>query len=331
MKKSSIIFLILLMPFIASAWWPSATDVTNIVMSFGFLTSVPPGTNTIPSGMVTNNAPATITVTNNGVSTVIKTNSVTTPSLVSQSIVATNLTVSGTFSAAVPTTLLSGSNFLNGIALNQQGVDTVVLGSSGSYQGAIGNPSSQVWGLGVTLTPAPLSASWVPVLEWSPSGASVLGNLQVSANTGSPLAVLNQIATGSYAALGLSTPSGSWNISADNGGTKLYFATGLTLGSGQLMTIQSGAGVGIGTMNPARQLDVNGSGLVEANLFVGGAAAVTNSLYVGGGLITNGFMVFSSTTNIQVPVADTNHIWIATQTNRPGYIFILSNTVWMPK
>jgi hypothetical protein len=42
-------------------------------------------------------------------------------------------------------------------------------------------------------------------------------------------------------------------------------------------------------------------------------------------------MVFSSTTNIQVPVADTNHIWIATQTNRPGYIFILSNTVWMPK
>jgi hypothetical protein len=168
-------------------------------------------------------------------------------------------------------------------------------------------------------------------LDWSLGGVSVLGNLQVSANTGSPLAVLSQSSSGSYAALGLSTPSGSWNISADNSGTRLYFATGLNLGSGQLMTIQSGVGVGIGTMNPASQLDVNGSGLFETNLFVSGAAVVTNSLYVGRGLITNGFMVFSSTTNIQVPVADTNHIWIATQTNRPGYIFILSNTVWMPK
>jgi hypothetical protein len=368
MKKLPVIALFLLMPLIASAWWPSATDVTNIVNSFGFLTTIPPNTNGIPPGMVTNNAPATITVTNNGVSTVIKTNGVTTPSLVSQSVVTTNLTVSGTFSAAVPTTLLSGSNFLNGIALNQQGVDTVVLGSSGSYLGAIGNPSPQVWGLGVTLTPAPLSASWVPVLDWYLGGVSVLGNLQVSANTGSPLAVLSQSSYGSYAALGLSTPGGSWNISADNSGTKLYFATGLNLGSGQLMTIQSGGGVGIGTMNPASQLDVNGSGLFESNLFVSGAAVVTNSLYVGRGLITNGcqldvngsglfetnlfvsgaavvtnslyvgrglitngFMVFSSTTNIQVPVADTNHIWIATQTNRPGYIFILSNTVWMPK
>jgi hypothetical protein len=291
MKKLPVIVLFLLMPFIASAWWPSATDVTNIINSFHFLTTIPPNTNGIPSGMVTNNAPATITVTNAGIATVIKSNSVTTPSLFSSSIVSsntvtTNLTVSGTFSAAVPTTLLAGSNFLNGILLNQQGVDTIVLNSSGTpYYGAIGNPSPQVWGFGTTLTTTPLSASWTPVLCWYLGGAYVLGSFQV---------------TGS-AAVGSLTVTNSSSVGTENAST-----------------------LNAGTETVTNNSSIQGS--ISAK-----SAVITNSLYVVSGLITNGFMVFSSTTNIQVPFADTNHIWIATQTNRPGYIFILSNTVWIPK
>ena len=241
--------------------------------------------------MVTNNAPATITVTNAGIATVIKSNSVTTPSLFSSSIVSsntvtTNLTVSGTFSAAVPTTLLAGSNFLNGILLNQQGVDTIVLNSSGTpYYGAIGNPSPQVWGLGHATGSTPLSSSWTPDILWYAGGVSLPGTLQVVSN----LSTFNLIVTNSSSMV-------TENTTTLNAGTE---------------TVTNNASI---------------QGSISAK-----SAAITNSLYVVSGLITNGFMVFSSTTNIQVPFADTNHIWIATQTNRPGYIFILSNTVWIPK
>jgi hypothetical protein len=285
MKKLPIIALFLLMPFIASAWWPSATDVTNIINSFHFLTTG------IPSGLVTNNAPATITVTNAGSKTTIASDSIKTTTLTAAAIIGgnsyiTNLTVPGTFSAAVPTTLLTGSNFLNGILLNQQGVDSIVLNSSGTpYYGAMGNPSSQVWGFGTTLNANPLSASWTPVLCWYPSGAYVLGSFQVTGGA----AVSSLIVTNSSSV-------GTENATALNAGTA---------------TVTNSASI---------------QGGVSAQ-----SAVITNSLYVVSGLITNGFMVFSSTTNIQVPYADTNHIWIATQTNRPGYIFILSNTIWMPK
>jgi hypothetical protein len=103
----------------------------------------------------------------------------------------------------------------------------------------------------------------------------------VSDNTTLPLAVFSQTSGGTYAALGLNTPSGSWNISEDNDGTKIYFCTGLTLGANRLIAIQSNGNVGIGTLSPKNSLDVIGNGsfsgtVAATNGFLGNGFGLTN-------------------------------------------------------
>lgn len=298
MKKLTGFMLFLLMPLIASAWYPSAVDVTNIINSFGFLTTIPPNTNGIPPGMVTNNAPADIAVTNAGVFSIVRSNSiyssnlfggnltVTNTAIVSNLVVSGKMTGSGIWLTNVATTNLSGSTLNTGFFFNSQGVDVMTFNSAGTFFGAMGNPSAQVWGFGHAGGSIPLSAGWTPDLLWYPGGAYVAGVFQVQSN--------------------LTAYNGAFTNNVSVGGTV----------SEAVVT----AGAETVTNNSIIQ-----GGLTVKNL------QVTNPPIFLAGLITNGYMVFSSTTNIQVPTLDTNHIWVATQTNRPGYIFILSNTTWMPK
>lgn len=122
-----------------------------------------------------------------------------------------------------------------------------------------------------------------------------------------------------------SVNSGGWGVS------QIFLDTGAAYNSASTRwwTIDSSGNLYPYQSNPTYSLGLANAKIATAYI----SNTVTGDLTTGGlwtGIITNGLQIWASTTNF-VPPVDTNHIWLATATNAPGYFFVSSNGVWIRK
>jgi len=180
-----------------------------------------------------------------------------------------NITGSGT----AGTGFVTPGYFYNSGTGNSQ----LVLNSPGTYYGNISNPTTQVWALGYTTTPA---APGTPVLSWTPAGRVGIGTttpgyalevtsptvaesrvvIHPSAANGNDYALLQMSNSGGTSYFGMDNSSGSGLGSGSAYALTTYASAGIPItyatNGSERMRILSGGNVAIGTTASNNKLTV---------------------------------------------------------------------------